>query len=227
MKTKPILCLDFDGVLHSYSSGWKGAAVIPDLPVTGALEFVVGALDEFRVNILSSRSHQWGGRRAMKRWLYKHLVAAAGVDFSDTPKWWADQIAKTAFADPWEEEVKWAATCVVKEVRWPFFKPPALVTIDDRAVEFTGMWPAFSDLSSFQPWNKRPLGATGKFPMPPLDEHDEGELKMALAFDPVMGIVRVEFGKPIAWLGLPPSEAMQLGKMLMTKAGAKKISFEF
>jgi hypothetical protein len=31
--TKPILCLDFDGVIHSYSSGWKGADVIPDPPV--------------------------------------------------------------------------------------------------------------------------------------------------------------------------------------------------
>jgi hypothetical protein len=29
MMGKPILCLDFDGVLHSYSSGWKGADVIP------------------------------------------------------------------------------------------------------------------------------------------------------------------------------------------------------
>ena len=27
--SKPILCLDFDGVLHSYTSGWRGAR-IPD-----------------------------------------------------------------------------------------------------------------------------------------------------------------------------------------------------
>ena len=38
---KPIICLDFDGVIHSYTSGWKGAAVIPDPPVPGALEFIV------------------------------------------------------------------------------------------------------------------------------------------------------------------------------------------
>jgi len=38
--SKPILCLDFDGVIHSYSSGWKGADVIPDPPVPGAFDFI-------------------------------------------------------------------------------------------------------------------------------------------------------------------------------------------
>lgn len=154
---KPILCLDFDGVLHSYASGWKGAAVIPDGPVPGALEFVVKALDRFSVCILSSRSHQWGGKRAMKRWLYQHLVAQP-VDWTATgleTGWWADRIARTAFADPWPEEVDWAARQVVREVSWPWFKPPALVTIDDRAMTFTGIWPELDAIKAFKPWNKR------------------------------------------------------------------------
>lgn len=152
---KPILCLDFDGVLHSYTSGWKGATVIPDPPVPGALEFVVGALERFSVAILSSRSHQWFGRLAMKRWLRKHLIAAAGDDFSTTPDWWAGRIAETAFADPWKDEVRWAADRVIAGIQWPLHKPSAMVTIDDRALTFTGQWPALEELRTFQPWNKR------------------------------------------------------------------------
>lgn len=153
--SKPILCLDFDGVLHSYSSGWKGARRIPDPPVPGALEFVVGALDRFQVAILSSRSHQWFGRFAMRRWLGRNLVAAAGNDYSDTPEWWRDRIAQTAFADPWDDEVRHAASLVVREIQWPLHKPPAMVTIDDRAITFNGTWPELDWLREFQPWNKR------------------------------------------------------------------------
>ena len=152
---KPILCLDFDGVLHSYSSGWKGARRIPDPPVPGALEFVVGALDLFRVAVLSSRSHQWFGRASMKLWLFRHLVAAAGNDYSDTPEWWRNRIAQTAFADPWKDEVRSAAGRVVREIEWPLFKPSAMVTIDDRSLTFTGEWPTLDTLKAFQPWNKR------------------------------------------------------------------------
>lgn len=69
----PTLCLDFDGVLHSYTSGWKGADVIPDPPTDGAMRFLYDAADHFKLAIFSSRSHQSGGKAAMKAWLTKHM----------------------------------------------------------------------------------------------------------------------------------------------------------
>lgn len=70
---KPILCLDFDGVLHNYSSGWQGAEVVSDLPVPGAVHFVMEALEIFDIHIYSSRSHQKGGIAAMKTWIDVHF----------------------------------------------------------------------------------------------------------------------------------------------------------
>ena len=54
-KFKPILSLDFDGVLHWYRKGWKGADVIDDEPTPGAVEFVKNAQEHFKVVIYSSR----------------------------------------------------------------------------------------------------------------------------------------------------------------------------
>lgn len=155
MKRKPTLVLDFDGVIHGYASGWKGPRTIPDAPVPGALQFIVEALDQFNLCVSSSRSHYWFGRMAMRRYLHRQLVAAAGSDFSDTPEWWAARISRTAFADPWKDEVGYAATCVVNEIGWPLHKPPAFVTIDDRALTFTGEWPTLGDLAAFKTWMQR------------------------------------------------------------------------
>lgn len=124
---KPILCLDFDGVIHSYTSGWKGAAVIPDPPVPGALDFIRRAVEHFEVHIFSSRSNQDGGINAMRDYLWDHAVQQYGV--SD-----ARFIVSLVFA---------------------FEKPHALVTIDDRAITFNGTWPAIDDLRAFKPWNKK------------------------------------------------------------------------
>jgi hypothetical protein len=107
---RPILCLDFDGVIHSYTSGWKGAAVIPDAPVPGALEFIHEALEQFEVHIFSSRSHQWGGKRAMKRWLIHHY----------REMFWARKDIQDAAGDPFhwthcdidEDALQWGAHVV-------------------------------------------------------------------------------------------------------------------
>ena len=63
---KPILCLDFDGVIHSYKSGWKGVDVIPDPPVPGAFAWIELALHDFDIYIYSSRSESIKGRFAMQ-----------------------------------------------------------------------------------------------------------------------------------------------------------------
>lgn len=42
--------------------------------------------------------------------------------------------------------------CQVRFTRW---KPSAVVTLDDRALTFTGAWPTFDHLKRFKPWNRR------------------------------------------------------------------------
>jgi hypothetical protein len=70
----PRISLDFDGVVHSYQSGWAGdACVIPDPPVPGAFTFITEAIERgMDVNIFSTRSHVVGARSAMYQWLVDH-----------------------------------------------------------------------------------------------------------------------------------------------------------
>ncbi|WWT39827.1 hypothetical protein [Microcystis phage Mwe-JY25] len=128
MSALPILCLDFDGVIHSYTSGWQGAAVVADSPVPGALKFLERAVERFDVQILSSRSGQPGGVEAMRAWLRMWLVWS-GMRTSDVER-------------------------LMSRIGWPTTKPPALVTIDDRALTFMGEWPSIDEIASFKPWNK-------------------------------------------------------------------------
>ena len=44
MSYKPTVVFDLDGVIHSYTSGWKGASEIPDPPVPGMRKVI----DELR-----------------------------------------------------------------------------------------------------------------------------------------------------------------------------------
>lgn len=134
-KTPLIICVDFDGVIHSYKSGWKGVDVIPDPPVDGAINWLRDHLPcpesiccmapEYTgpiVQIYSSRSKSWKGRRAMKNWLVHY-----GLDRS-----------------------------YITEgiLRFPVKKPSAYLTIDDRAICFDGKFPTTEQMMTFKPWNK-------------------------------------------------------------------------
>jgi hypothetical protein len=132
---KPILCLDFDGVIHSYTSGWKGADNIPDKPVDGAFRFLERAAIHFDIQIFSSRSNQEGGILAMQHWFAKY---------------WTEYI----FHKSPELKEKFSEFFCPDWIGFPTEKPAAFLTIDDRAITFNGIWPDIDDLRKFQPWYK-------------------------------------------------------------------------
>jgi hypothetical protein len=49
-------------------------------------------------------------------------------------------------------------------------------------------------------------GPTDDYPDGKLNEHDEGGLMMAISVE--NGNVRLDFGKPVAWLALDPNRAL-------------------
>lgn len=116
---KPILCVDFDGVIHSYTTKPFVADQVPDPPVPGAFDFLRAALVSFRVAVFSSRSSHVGGVDAMYDW----MINNGGQD-------------------------------IVTEIEWVTEKPPAMVTLDDRAITFTGQWPTVASLLAFKTWQQ-------------------------------------------------------------------------
>jgi len=133
MSFNPTIIVDFDGVIHSYTSGWKGVDVIPDPPVEGAIKWLTdhlplpeayGGIPSCHsgpiVQIYSSRSKSWRGRRAMKKWLIKH-----GLD-----EWYIKD----------------------RLLKFPTKKPAAFLTIDDRTICFDGKFPTTAEMLAFKPW---------------------------------------------------------------------------
>ncbi|CCG43315.1 hypothetical protein [Magnetospirillum molischianum] len=123
---KQTICVDFDGVIHAYTSPWSGPAVISDGPVPGVIEWLVQMSEHFSVAIYSSRSKHEVGYEAMQEWLYEHMQAAG---------YGARQFAA---------------------LKWPTEKPPAVLYIDDRAWRFDGpgTLPTPEQVQTFKPWNK-------------------------------------------------------------------------
>lgn len=122
MSHKPTVILDFDGVVHSYVSGWKGADVVPDPPVEGAFEAIESYLEAgLDVAIFSTRTGQPEGVKAMKVWFQEHG----------------------------------ASSRIMAELRFPLHKPPAIVSIDDRAVLFQGTFPTSEEVLSFKTWQRK------------------------------------------------------------------------
>lgn len=72
---KQTVVFDFDGVIHSYKSGWQGSTHIPDPPVTGIHEALRQIKEAgYEIVIVSTRCATDEGLFAVELWLHKwHL----------------------------------------------------------------------------------------------------------------------------------------------------------
>lgn len=132
LTNNPILCIDFDGVIHSYERGWQNGTIYGNV-VPGFFEWAATARDYFNLAIYSSRSK---------------------THTETVRSWLADQLAfrsESAATPPFISDFSFVAD-----------KPPAFLTIDDRAICFNGDWtdPALAPdkLRTFKPWmNRTPI----------------------------------------------------------------------
>lgn len=72
---KQTVVFDFDGVIHSYKSGWQGVTIIPDEPVEGIKEAIAEIRAAgYEVVVVSTRCDLYEGQVAIQQYLEKHGI---------------------------------------------------------------------------------------------------------------------------------------------------------
>jgi len=128
---KPTICIDFDGVIHSYERGWQDGVIYGEV-VPGFFEWVERVRNDFKLVIYSSRSKDDDGVTAMGLWLHQKRNA------------WIEAGGQRHPTEPLNFELAHQ-------------KPAAWLTIDDRCIRFDGNWddPSLTPeaMRAFKPWN--------------------------------------------------------------------------
>jgi hypothetical protein len=142
---KRIICLDFDGVIHKYISPWQGATTIPDPPV----EFYSVEKKQMMSSI---------------DWIIDFIIMHCTIP---------ESIAPLVTSGPYEIHIYssrsryWGGRKAMKRwlvkngldkrylevIKFPLFKPPYHLMIDDRVYLFEGVFPTISYIEYFKPWN--------------------------------------------------------------------------
>ncbi len=131
-KHKPILAVDYHGVINSYMSGVQSLDLADDPPTDGAIRFLIAATSSFQVCVTSARfDTNPDAREQCRAWLIKHGMPRQMITM-----------------EPNYDHIR-------QEIYIAGERPRATILLDDRAVQFTGTFPALRLLLQFKPWNRR------------------------------------------------------------------------
>ena len=73
--------IDFDGVIHAYTTPWTVATEIHDDPVDGAFAFIRECIDNgYGVHIHTARANDATVERAMVEWFHRHGLEFYYID---------------------------------------------------------------------------------------------------------------------------------------------------
>ena len=102
---KRTVCLDFDGVIHSYRSGWQGPTVIPDPPIHRSKEAIDRLRKNFRVVIFSARCQDESGKQAIENWLAQNDIVVDEVCLHKPPAYIYVDDRAVPFTGDWDETI--------------------------------------------------------------------------------------------------------------------------
>ena len=193
MPKRKTVCIDLDATLAEYDR-WRGIDHIGK-PIPGATSFVAAVAEFADVVIFTTRMNADANPG--------HDVNALGYKIQD-----------------WLTTNKFPAVGI-----WcGQGKPMAAAYVDDRAVVCRPMKDDVYDYDSALAEVRalcfgKPLGGQGSFSDGKLSEEDEGDLRLQVAHSG--DDVRIDFGKPVAWLGFPKDQAIQFAMLILKHAGVQ------
>ena len=60
--------------------------------------------------------------------------------------------------------------------------------------------------------------AKREWPEGRIEGTDDGQIVFKLSSDPETGVIKVDFGKPVTWVGMSPNDAVQVAQLLIKHA---------
>ena len=127
MANRKSVCIDFDGVLYSYESGWGVDGALVDGPVEGSMQFLIECVLTFNVNIYSCRSAHKYQRKRMRKWVKRNLRQSGDLD-----------------------------SYIYKQIKFPKSKPLASLYVDDNALRYDGgTFPGIKIMKAARSWVKK------------------------------------------------------------------------